>query len=127
VPPRAGSITELRQGGSTPSFLKRNRQLNADLQQRGYAALLAEEQHWLELFPDGGGDGYYYDPMRPYERGGVFYNFRETGYFIEFPSIKNLLAAIVECYRRGAYAGDGEVQYELEQQILLRYGVEREQ
>jgi len=102
-----------------------NKQLNADYAARGFATLMAHERGWLSLFPDPAGDGYYYDPTRPYHQGGVFYNFRETGYFIAFPSIKNLLTALVECFRAGAFGPDDDTEFELERRIMLRFGVER--
>jgi hypothetical protein len=77
----------------------------------------------LSLFPDVAGDGYYYDPNKNYATGGIFYNFREAGYYRYFPSIKNLLKAIVECYQNGAYPQDAEPDFDMEDQIMNKYGV----
>lgn len=87
---------------------------------------MAHEDNWLILFPDAAGDGYYYDPKRSYEAGGIFYNFREAGYYQYFPSIKNLLKAIVECYQNGVYPREAEADFDIEQQIMNKYGIEFE-
>ena len=108
---------------SLQDAIETNRELNAQYQESGTGILMQGEESWLVLFPDPAGDGYYYDPVVNYETGGIFYNFREIGYFRYFPSIKNLLKAIVECYRQGAYQGS-EPDFELEEQIMNQYGLE---
>jgi hypothetical protein len=109
---------------SLEEALQTNKELTADYAQSGFSELMAEEATWLTLFPDGAGDGYYYDPKYDYASGGVFYNFREIGYYMRFPSIKNLLMAIVECYQAGVYRGDTVLDYKAEQQIMQKYGLE---
>ena len=88
---------------------------------------MPQEKDWLILFPDAAGDGYYYNPQVSYEQGGVFYVFREAGYYRYFPSIKNLLKAVVECYLNGAYPQAAEPDYEMEERIMDKYGVVYEQ
>jgi hypothetical protein len=102
-------------------------QTNQDLQRQGLYLLLPHEKDWLILFPDAAGDGYYYDPHVSYQQGGIFYVFREAGYYRYFPSVKNLLMAVVECYQNGAYPQDAEPNYELEEIIMDKYGVVYEQ
>lgn len=109
---------------SLEAAVQENQELARQYAERGLSLMMAGERHWLSLFADPAGDGYYYDPSRPYAGGGVFYVFRETGYLIRFPSLGHLLAAVVECYRAGAYPRGGEPDFVLEQQIMLRYGVE---
>jgi hypothetical protein len=92
---------------SLEQALRTNRELNEQYREKGFSLLMAHEEHWLILFPDSAGDGYYYDPVQTYETGVVFYNFREAGYYRHFPSVKNLLKAIVECYQQGAYLRTG--------------------
>jgi cell wall assembly regulator SMI1 len=103
-------------------------QTNTDLAQayaeKGLGPLMASEASWLTLFPDPAGDGYYYDYRAEYARGGIFFNFRESGYFIYFPSLKNLLSAIIDCYRQGVYKGTETTDFAAEQQILQSYGQE---
>jgi hypothetical protein len=103
--------------------IQTNRELTEQYRDKGFSLLMAHEKHWLILFPDSAGDGYYYDPVKDYETGGVFYNFREAGYYRYFPSIKNLLKALVECYRQGAYLPKGETNFEVEERILNNYGI----
>ena len=95
---------------------------NAYFKEKGMELFMAHEFNWLILFPDPAGDGYYYDYKKDYERGGIFFVFRESGYYIHFPSIKNLLAGLIECYQQGAYQGSETVDFKLEQQIMESYG-----
>jgi hypothetical protein len=99
-------------------------QTNNDFGERGVYTFLPGEKSWLILFPDIAGDGYYYDPERIYETGGVFYNFREDGYYRYFPSIKNLLGAIVECYQSNVYLPNADPDFQAEEQIMNKYGIE---
>ncbi|NJC97694.1 MAG: hypothetical protein C3F07_14085 [Anaerolineales bacterium] len=84
---------------------------------------MAHEKNWLILFPDAEGDGYYYDPKTSYDTGGVFYNFRENSYYRYFPSIRNLLKAIIECYQNGVYPQGSIQDFELEDTIMDKYGI----
>ena len=104
-----------------------NREVNQQYQEKGLGFLMAREEHWLVLFPDGAGDGYYYDRQRKYDTGGVFYNFREAGYYRYFPSLKNLLKALLECYQKGVYSQDSETDFEMEDKIMNRYSLVVEQ
>ena len=104
--------------------IQTNQELTMQYQEKGVSFLMAHEKNWLILFPDGAGDGYYYDPKRSYETGGIFYNFREVGYYRYFPSVKNLIRAIVECYQNGAYPQDADTNFEIEEQIMNKYGIE---
>lgn len=112
---------------SLEEAIRTNHELAAAYREHGVSALMAHEAGWLTLFPDPAGDGYYYDPTQSYPDGGVFYNFRESGYYLYFPSIRNLLAAVVECYRTGAYKYGEMLNFELELGILRKYGVEFQQ
>ena len=53
---------------------------------------------WVSIFPDGAGDGYYFDP----ERNSFFHHFAEVGGYHWFPSFRNFLAGVIECYDSGA-------------------------
>lgn len=111
---------------SLEQAIRTNRELNEQYREKGFSLLMAHEEHWLILFPDNAGDGYYYDPVQIYEISGIFYNFRESGYYRHFPSVKNLLKAIVECYQQGAYLPNGETDFETEEHILNKYGIANE-
>jgi hypothetical protein len=102
-------------------------QINLEFQKKGLFILLPHHKDWLILYPDAAGDGYYDTPQGSYDQGGVFYVFRETGYYRYFPSVKNFLMAIVECYQIGPYPQEKEPNYELEEQIMDKYGVVFEQ
>ena len=99
-------------------------QTNQEFRKKGLYFLLPNEKYWLILFPDSAGDGYYYDPQSNYETGGIFYNFREAGYYRFFPSIKNLLKAIIECYQNDVYPQNANAKFDIEEQIMNKYGVE---
>ena len=71
---------------------------------------------WLTLLADGAGDGYFFDPQRRAGEGAIFYHFSETGHYVFFPSAKNLLVGIAECYETGAFAVSPEGR------IVERYG-----
>jgi hypothetical protein len=109
---------------SLEEAIQTNKDLAAAYKKSGTSALMADEASWLILFPDGAGDGYYYDPQYDYSAGGVFYNFRETGDYMRFPSIKNLLMAIVECYEAGVYTGDSVLDFEVEHRTMQKYGMD---
>jgi cell wall assembly regulator SMI1 len=108
---------------SLEAAIQTNQDFWKEYEAKGMGFLMAHEKHWLSLFPDVAGDGYYYDPNKNYATGGIFYNFREAGYYRYFPSIKNLLKAIVECYQNGAYPQDAEPDFDMEDQIMNKYGV----
>jgi hypothetical protein len=109
---------------SLETAIQTNHDLAAAYREHGVSALMVHEAGWLILFPDPGGDGYYYDPTKGYENGGVFFNFRESGYYLYFPSIRNLLMAVMEGYRTGAYMPGETQNFELESRIMRKYGVE---
>ena len=104
--------------------IRTNHEVNAAYARSGMGPLMAHEANWLVLFPDPAGDGYYYDPAARYESGGVFFNFRESGYYIHFPSVRNLLVALTECFRQGVYRAGETTDFGLEIRILTKYGRE---
>lgn len=110
--------------------IQMNQEFTRYYQEKGLSFFMAHEKNWLILFPDGAGDGYYYDPKRSYETGGIFYNFRESDYYRYFPSIKNLVKAIIESYQGGVYPQDPKPNLNIEKQIMIeekimnKYGVE---
>lgn len=101
-----------------------NQEVNAAYARSGMGPLMSHEASWLILFPDPAGDGYYYDPAASYEGGAVFFNFRESGYYIHFPSVRNLLIALTECFRQGVYREGETTDFDREIRILTKYGRE---
>ncbi len=89
-------------------------------------AFIGHRFDWLPIFQDLAGDGYYYDPTRSHAEGAVFYNFNETGEFVFFPSLKNLLAGFVECYEMGVYSIDSDgrlvADYGRSREVWTKYG-----
>jgi cell wall assembly regulator SMI1 len=72
--------------------------------QRGvYWLLCGHRKNWIELFPDGAGDGYFVDPTRNPNQGAVFYNFNETGDYQFYPTLSSLMMAISACYEAEIY------------------------
>lgn len=79
-------------------------------QQRGvvYAAFVGHRRSWVHVLDDGAGDGYFYDPER--QEGAFFYHMAEEGYFIWFPSFRNFLSGVIECYETRCFklSADGK-------------------
>ena len=65
---------------------------------------------WLHVLDDGAGDGYFYDPERTEAQGPFFFHFAEVGHYIWFPSLRNFLSGVIECYQTQAVkvATDGK-------------------
>lgn len=103
---------------------------SATLLQQGATNIFAgHRKSWISLFSDGAGDGYFYDPKRKPSEGAVFYCFAETASYTFFPSVKNLLAAITECYEKEAFhIKDGsnppqlEANFDLAEKIWCEFG-----
>lgn len=76
---------------------------SATLVQRAASAVFAgHRKGWLQVLDDGAGDGYFYDPKRTDAEGSFFMHFAETGYYVWFPSFRNFLAGVIECFETGA-------------------------
>jgi len=65
---------------------------------------------WLRVLDDGAGDGYFYDPERSDSQGAFFFHFAEVGEYLWFPSLRNFLSGVIECYQTQAVkmAADGK-------------------
>lgn len=68
-------------------------------QRAAFKAFAGHTKPWVSIFPDGAGDGYYFDP----ERNSFFHHFAETASYHWFPSFRNFLAGVIECYESGAF------------------------
>jgi cell wall assembly regulator SMI1 len=66
-----------------------------------YAMFTGHRTDWLEVFPDGAGDGYFFDPHRSEAEGSFFYHLTEEGYYVWFPSFGNFLSGVIEGYETG--------------------------
>ena len=81
-------------------------------QQSGVAfrVFAGHRKGWLHLLDDGAGDGYFYDPERTDAQGAFFFHFAEVGYYVWFPSVRNFLSGLIECYQTRAFklAADGK-------------------
>ena len=73
------------------------------VQRLAYNIFAGHRATWIGLFSDGAGDGYWLDPKRKPSEGAVFYNFTETRSYLFFPSAKNLIAGIAQCYEQDAF------------------------
>ena len=72
--------------------------------QRALESAVAGHRHdWLMVFGDPAGDGYLYDPGRRQQPGHFFYCFAEDNSYEYFPSLRNFLAGVIECYEAGVY------------------------
>lgn len=99
------------------------------LQRAVYWTVCGHRKNWIDLFPDGAGDGYFVDPTRNPDRGAVFYNFNEMGDYRFYPSLSNLMLAISESYDAGLYDGGRDAssisEVEKEDAIHEKYGTSR--
>ena len=101
------------------------------LQRAAYSVFAGHRKYWVHIFDDGGGDGYFYDPNRRDSDGAFFFHFAEVAYYVWFPSVRNFLAGVIECYETEAVkvAADGKSLEENSQQtekIWARFGRARE-
>ena len=81
-------------------------------QQSGAAfrVFAGHRRSWLRVLDDGAGDGYFYDPERTDAQGAFFFHFAEASYYVWFPSLRNFLSGVIECYHTQAVkvAADGK-------------------
>lgn len=93
-------------------------------QRAGWALLAAHRNTWIEVFPDGAGDGYFFDLARTNKPGPFFYHMAEDGHYLWFPSLQNFLAALNECYQSGAYSPTNnlETAFAKAEPIWTRFG-----
>jgi len=74
-----------------------------------FSVFAGHRKSWLHVLDDGAGDGYFYDPERTDAQGAFFFHFAEVGYYVWFPSLRNFLSGVIECYQTQAVkvAADG--------------------
>ena len=80
------------------------------VQRSAFSVFAGHRTGWVQVLDDGAGDGYFYDPKRTDAEGAFFHHFAEMSYYVWFPSLRNFLAGIVECYESQAIkvAADGK-------------------
>ena len=71
-------------------------------QQAAFEAFAGHRKQWLHVLDDGAGDGYFYDSNRTDAEGAFFFHFAEDGHYRWFPSFRNFLSGLVECYETGS-------------------------
>lgn len=129
------STTDFIPGHSFPSIetvvenrnAARDQLRQATLLQRGFYWLMCgHRKNWMSILEDGAGDGYFFDPKRSSRHGQVFYCFQETGDYTFFPSLRNLLKAITECYAEGIFRSatnsESFEDFERSARIMEKYG-----
>ena len=70
-------------------------------QRAAFAVFASHRKSWVHVLDDGAGDGYFYDPERTDAAGAFFYHMAEGGYYVWFPSFRNFLSGVTECYETG--------------------------
>lgn len=60
------------------------------------------QKSWINVLDDRAGDGYFFDPERTEKDGPFFYHFAETGTYRWFPSLKNFISGLIDCYETQA-------------------------
>jgi cell wall assembly regulator SMI1 len=96
------------------------------IQQVAFLVLAGHRKDWVTVFDDGFGDGYFFDPKRSDTGGAFFFHFAEVGYYVWFPSFRNFLAGVIECYETGVFktSADGmsiDEDFEQANKIWRRY------
>jgi hypothetical protein len=97
------------------------------VQRAAYSVFAGHRSSWIQVLDDGAGDGYFYDPKRTDAEGAFFYHFAEDSHYVWFPSVRNFLAGVIECYESRAVkvAKDGkslDEDFERTQKIWERFG-----
>jgi hypothetical protein len=79
-------------------------------QRAAFSVFAGHRKSWIQVLDDGAGDGYFYDPTRTSAEGAFFYHMAQSGYYVWFPSVRNFLAGVIECYdsRAVRVATDGK-------------------
>ena len=87
------------------------------LQRAAFSLFAGHRTGWIQILDDGAGDGYFYDPQRSDGEGAFFCHFAEMSDYAWFPSFRNFLVGVVECYESQAVkvAADGK---SLEEDVL---------
>jgi cell wall assembly regulator SMI1 len=67
-------------------------------QRTAFSVFAGHRRSWVHVLDDGAGDGYFYDPERTEAEGAFFYYMAEGGYYVWFPSFRNFLSGVIECY-----------------------------
>lgn len=97
-----------------------------------FSVFAGHRKGWVHVFDDGAGDGYFFDPQRSDAEGAFFFHFAEVGYYVWFPSFRNFLAGVIECYEAGAFkvSADGvslEEDFGRTEKIWKRFAKESEE
>ena len=97
------------------------------IQRAAFSAFAGHRSGWIQVLDDGAGDGYFYDPHRTDAEGAFFRHFAEAGYYLWFPSVRNFLAGVIECFESRAVkvARDGkslDEDFDRTQAIWERFG-----
>lgn len=97
-----------------------------------YHLFASHRESWVCLFDDGSGDGYWFDLKRKPAQGAIFFNFTEEASYTFFPSAKNLMAGLAECYTQGAFhmkkdssPPELEENFEQSQKIWSQFGASK--
>jgi cell wall assembly regulator SMI1 len=96
------------------------------IQRTAFSVFAGHRTGWVQVLDDGAGDGYFYDPKRTDSEGAFFHHFAEVGFYLWFPSVRNFLAGVIECYESRAVkvAADGksiDEDFERTQEIWMRF------
>ena len=99
----------------------------SSVQQAALAVFAGHRKGWVQVLDDGAGDGYFYDPKRTDSTGAFFHHFAEARYYVWFPSLRNFLAGVIECFetRTVKTAVDGknlDADYDQLEKIWERLG-----
>jgi hypothetical protein len=83
--------------------MRQQRSAESWLQRPAHAVFAGHRNSWITIMEDLAGDGYFYDPARKTSGGSFFYCFAEEGSYLYFPSFRNFIAAILDCYDSDAF------------------------
>ena len=107
-------------------IVRRQVKAQTPAQRQAYDVFAGHRGAWLDVLPDGAGDGYFFDPGRTEAEGSFFFSFAETGSYTFYPAFRNYLAAVVEGHEKGVFAfgaqGAYTVDFEKAEAIWARHG-----
>jgi cell wall assembly regulator SMI1 len=96
-------------------------------QRAAFKIFAGHRKTWVHILDDGAGDGFFYDPTRSDSEGAFFEHMGEIQFYRWFPSLRNFLAGVIQCYEKGAIKagkdGNMEVDAEEEEKIWTQFSI----
>jgi hypothetical protein len=92
---------------SLENALQKRETFNKEVGSQG-GIFVGHQKSWLCVMGDDESGGYYFDPARTEAEGAFFLGYRDEVDFTFFPSVRNFIAGVVECYEKDLYKETSE-------------------